>query len=863
MQDDKRRCGPEASAPPVAAPPTPGVRGRGHYLRALLIAALVMLWAGGASGAVAPQGYVRNGDFEDYTDEGVLSWETSGAVELVPAQAWQRLPLKFNSGKYRKLRLYLRLQAGYGKVWFDDVWAPGLKLADPGLEEVAEGRFVRWQQDEAGTYILPSDDRPHGGKLSLLIVDTTPGEHPRRVWQDVACEPNTEYEGSVFVRTEGFQGDAYAEMYGLNEDGSLGANIKHSPHVRRDTAHEHGRWVMGCKLGDDAPARLTQRLTSKPDTNNVVTVACRAVDVKGGQLALRVRAVGEEAPVLAELRPRAEAEGWQTLREVFQTGKQAELEVELTAQGEEGQVLFDNVRMAQAGPRTRPRLFRPGSASENWVMPEKVRYHVEADPSPVIEAGLEFFAEAAGVELVKVEKAEEAQLSLLVRSPFTQSWPKNQEFGLSVNTRGMRVVAFAPAGALYALIAAGELVDRTRDGKKVVLSGILQDRPDLRFRGTYIAATPALTEGLRAKLRQFARLRLNAVMFESEAFFKLDDEAVRQAAQECFAYCRSLGLEPIPELQSFGWAGIQLRINPNVAEGTFVEGERHKLAGTEPVALKHPNVIRTPSSRIRVFSGDGKTEYREGDDFRVVPGEMAYVYRREAKPFGIVRVAGGRIADGAEVLVSYDYVSRVGSGNCPYCPSEPLVYEIMRPALENTIKYLGPRYIHIGHDEPGQMNTDSRCRKRELSNAQLMAEDIKWYHQTVRAADPGITLMMWADALNPFHNGNFFRDDPTAGAAELIPRDIVQCVWFYGARDPLSRGLKSMEHFRDLGFAVTGSPWDNVRCARSWAAACYAAQQRKVNCLGTLYTSWDNRWGGLDEFARASWRVPKELLPEP
>jgi hypothetical protein len=349
-------------------------------------------------------------------------------------------------------------------------------------------------------------------------------------------------------------------------------------------------------------------------------------------------------------------------------------------------------------------------------------------------------------------------------------------------------------------------------------------------------------------------------MFESADFYHLDDPEVARQAVDCFEYCRSLGLEPIPELQSFGWAHLLLAIDPNVAEGTFVEGEELELAGTEPVPLAHPNVLRTETTDVVVRSADGEVTYEADKDYRVIDGVTRHVFSPEAEPFRLARIEEGRIADGATVKVSYDYVSRVNSNNCPYCPSEPRVYEIMGRALRLVAEHLKPRYIHIGHDEPAQMNTDSRCRQRGLTNAQLMAEDIKWHHETVRETSPGTRLMMWADALNPYHNGLQFADDPTAPAAELIPRDIIQCVWFYGSTEPATKGYASLKHFGDLGFQTTGSPWDDIDCNLQWADVCYAARQRGHKCLGALYTSWGNRWGGLATFSEAMWRVPRRLV---
>jgi hypothetical protein len=114
--------------------------------------------------------------------------------------------------------------------------------------------------------------------------------------------------------------------------------------------------------------------------------------------------------------------------------------------------------------------------------------------------------------------------------------------------------------------------------------------------------------------------------------------------------------------------------------------------------------------------------------------------------------------------------------------------------------------------------------------------------------------MMWADGLNPYHNAGV---NDTAATAELIPKDVLQCVWFYGAGEPLTLGRPSLARFAQLGLPTTGSPWYNPICAEQWSRVCGEARQRGWNCLGTIYTSWDNRWEALEVAANTSWRAPR------
>ena len=845
----------------------------------------------------AGQELVDKGDFEGYEGERLLGWGSEGDIPFRARTTggWFLQEIRFNTGDYQRIQLYLRLQSGKGNIWFDAVSAPELELANPGFEEAEEGRFAGWGQDDVGEFIFFGEEGSFEGNQCAAIIEPGPdGIH--RIWQDVACEPQTDYLISFAMKTSGLVGDAYGEVYGLTADGELGAIIGQSTHLTRDRSNELGDVVGEALLEPGKRALLTQVVKLPGDRNLAASIMVCLRDAPNAKAGLRIvilpEAEGGEARPLAELIPDPEQGPWQHLGVWLETKAEGEARVEVFAEGDGGVVLVDNVSVRDAVPDPRPITYRPLPASQNWTLPDELTVHLDwavpnketklehTDGGPVIRSAFDLLGEALGGKKITLvsqaihagghghmhvgeegehEDEHPADIHIMVRTPPAATFPKAEEFGMSIHGQGARVHANSPLGVLTGLMGLANLVTTDGGGRQYALGAVMQDKPDTEFRGTYIAASPRLTDELRTRLRQFARLRLTHVMFESADLYRLDDPAVLEQAVECFEYCRGLGLEPIPELQSFGWAHLILAIDPNVGEGTFVENEELTLTGVDPAALAHPNVLRTEATDIVVTSADGAVTYEAGRDYRVIAGVTQHVFRPDAEPFRLARLPEGRLRDGATVRASYDYASRVDQNNYPYCPSEPRVYAIMEQALQLVIEHLKPRYLHIGHDEPALMNSDSRCRKRALTNGQLMAEDIKWFHATAKKLDPNVRLMMWADALNPFHNGLMFGDDPTAAAAELIPQDIVQCVWFYGSSQPATLGFASLKHFGDLGFQTTGSPWDDIECNLQWADVCYAARQRGHKCLGGLYTSWDNRWDGLETFAEAHWRVPRRL----
>ena len=126
--------------------------------------------------------------------------------------------------------------------------------------------------------------------------------------------------------------------------------------------------------------------------------------------------------------------------------------------------------------------------------------------------------------------------------------------------------------------------------------------------------------------------------------------------------------------------------------------------------------------------------------------------------------------------------------------------------------------------------------------------------------------MMWADALNPYHNAPAQQLEP---ANDDAPKDIIQCTWFYSAGDDVAEA-RSLAYMAARGYETTGSPWYDLENNWDWAQECHLSRQMTGQCLGTLYTSWGDNpnadpWAGLSVTAAFSWNPDDppalEMLP--
>ena len=767
--------------------------------------------------------------------------------------SWICVRLSFKSGPSHKARIYLRLQDAVGAAWFDAVEVQGVKLVNPGLEEVADdGGLVGWGQDNVGKTITADETVAFAGRRSVRIEHQRRGA-PRmsRVWQDFAVEPDRTYQVTVYGRTRGVTGgSAYAEVYRMKPDGGHDSCQHCRPHLSADSGKGLGRRVCAVEARE-GDVGVGQVLACAKQAN--LSLSADTL----GKSRLEVRTVSGDLLAAAD----QDGEAWTRAGVNFSTGGEGRVQVRLLSRG--GRALFDNVSIS--GPRVSPapRKVSWRSSAGNFALDAKTRLVLPPD-SPLLRNGARLLNSAlkksVGVELTVASGPEARAIRVEPLGATFSREEGSQGFRMNVERSGVTIAAESEEGAFYGLMALPTLVTQGKGGP-ALMGCRIEDEPDLPFRASYFGCSH-LTDGVKARLEEMARLRYNAVLIESGGFFHLDDEKTRTQMEELFEFCRSINLDPIPELQSFGHAHHVLRAHPNLAEAKWVQGEPCTLKGEGFVEIKHTNIINTPSSHLAVTSADGQTAYEEGKDYRLEKGELKLRHSGEIRPWRIARVAGGRIPDGGTVLLSYDYVPGqtrpfLRDWGRSYCPSEPLVYEILRPTVERTIRHLRPRFLHIGHDEVGRMGTDSRCKKTGKTNAQLFADEAAWWEKTVRSIDPRIRVMMWADMINPYHLGLRHKEGPTAPAADLIPKSIIQCVWFYGPSQPLGKGKQSLDFFAARGFATTGSPWDDAQCCRNWAAVCGKARRRGHDCMGVIYTSWSGRWGGLAALAEAAWRLPR------
>ncbi len=118
---------------------------------------------------------------------------------------WHSLDMTIAAGKYRTVRLYLRLQRARGAMWFDRVEAPGLKVENPSFEQADGNDIAGWEQDDVGKTIFSDSTQAFDGRRCVLINRGQPGMS--RIWQDLHVQPGKSYKIRVWAKWAGIFGN--------------------------------------------------------------------------------------------------------------------------------------------------------------------------------------------------------------------------------------------------------------------------------------------------------------------------------------------------------------------------------------------------------------------------------------------------------------------------------------------------------------------------------------------------------------------------------------------------------------------------------------------------------------------------------
>jgi hypothetical protein len=185
-----------------------------------------------------------------------------------------------------------------------------------------------------------------------------------------------------------------------------------------------------------------------------------------------------------------------------------------------------------------------------------------------------------------------------------------------------------------------------------------------------------------------------------------------------------------------------------------------------------------------------------------------------------------------------------------YCrewdPLNPKVNRIVFPLLDEILDAFKADALHVGMDEVFLITSKQSPATRGKDPARVFARAVNDLHRHL-VKGRKVEMLMWADRLIEGKKYNWGKWEAsrngTAGALDLIPKDIILCPWHYELRE----AYPSIPLFLGKGFRVLPAGWRKTEASR--ALIRYSLAQHSPRMLGHLFTTWGAaRRGALTEF---------------
>lgn len=167
--------------------------------------------------------------------------------------------------------------------------------------------------------------------------------------------------------------------------------------------------------------------------------------------------------------------------------------------------------------------------------------------------------------------------------------------------------------------------------------------------------------------------------------------------------------------------------------------------------------------------------------------------------------------------------------------TNPEVWRTVFALMDEIIDAFRADAMHVGMDEVFLLGSEKSPSTKSKDPAQLFAKAVNELH-THLVRKRRVEMLMWGDRLidgKKYDLGEWEAAvNGTAGAIDLIPKDIIICPWHYEPRE----SYLSIPMFIDKGFRVLPAGWKNVEATK--ALIQYSRRHAGPKMLGYLFTTW-------------------------
>jgi hypothetical protein len=170
-----------------------------------------------------------------------------------------------------------------------------------------------------------------------------------------------------------------------------------------------------------------------------------------------------------------------------------------------------------------------------------------------------------------------------------------------------------------------------------------------------------------------------------------------------------------------------------------------------------------------------------------------------------------------------------------WCPQNTEVNKVVFALVDELVNAFDADAFHVGMDEVFLIASEYCPRCKGGDPAKLFAKAVNDLHQHI-VGERKLEMLMWGDRLldaKAMKGGEWeYAKNGTAGAVDLIPKDIIICDWHY---EKQSR-YPSVPYLLEKGFRVWPSSWQPLDAAKAFSA--FSQEQKNERLVGFLCTTW-------------------------
>lgn len=261
------------------------------------------------------------------------------------------------------------------------------------------------------------------------------------------------------------------------------------------------------------------------------------------------------------------------------------------------------------------------------------------------------------------------------------------------------------------------------------------------------------------------------------------------------------------------------------------------------------NVLRRPGCPVKV-RGEDDTVYEEGRDFAPIVDPQLHPWRGYHEDPPIQLTANTRIHKGEKLRVSFYHSLIVYEDRVTHCLSEPRIFADWHTEVQQADSLFHPAAFFMSHDELRVVNQCALCQSKGLTPGQLLAWNVQQSAQLIREIRPDAEIWVWSDMFDPQHNAvdqYYAVNGSLRGSWEGLDPGIGIVNWHGGLMG------KNCPFFADLGMKQILSGYYDADEDGSAIAQWLANTQSLPGIVGAMYTTWEDRYGAMEVWAKKAW----------